>query len=61
MVAKWQSGLYETDGHLTSWVKVRTSEYTQMTGRRELSSAGAIVAVATGARRGWELPLRRSR
>jgi hypothetical protein len=36
IVAKWQSGLYETDGHLTTWVKVRNREYTQMTGRREL-------------------------
>jgi ATP-dependent DNA ligase len=35
IVAKWQDGPYETDGHSTSWVKVRNREYSQMTDRRE--------------------------
>jgi bifunctional non-homologous end joining protein LigD len=35
IVAKWGAGPYRTDGALTSWVKVRNPNYSQMAGRHE--------------------------
>jgi hypothetical protein len=36
IVGKWRDGRYETDGVSTSWIKIKTSDYTQMDGRRAL-------------------------
>jgi hypothetical protein len=35
-VAKWKHGRYESDGIRTSWIKIKNSDYSQWTGRREL-------------------------
>ena len=39
IVAKWRNGRYESDGISTSWIKIKNSEYSQVTGRREILEA----------------------
>jgi bifunctional non-homologous end joining protein LigD len=39
VVGKWRHGRYESDWVLTSWVKIKNPEYSQMVGRRELRGA----------------------
>lgn len=40
IVGKWIEGTYQTDGRVTSWLKVKNSKYTQMRDRHELFDAG---------------------
>jgi hypothetical protein len=37
VVGKWTAGTYQAGGRGTSWVKVRSPDYSQMRGRREVS------------------------
>jgi bifunctional non-homologous end joining protein LigD len=39
VAAKWTRGRYHTDGHTTSWLKIRNAAYSQMHGRPELFGA----------------------
>ena len=42
VVAKWKHGRYHTDGGVTSWLKVRNRQYSQMGGRPELLGARQV-------------------
>jgi bifunctional non-homologous end joining protein LigD len=39
VVGKWATGTYHTDGHCTSWVKIKNPECSQIEGRHELFEA----------------------
>ena len=39
IVAKWKHGTYQSDGHGTSWMKIKNPCYTQAEGRHELFDA----------------------
>jgi bifunctional non-homologous end joining protein LigD len=39
IVAKWRHGRYHSHGGVTSWLKIRNRQYSQMTGRPELFGA----------------------
>jgi ATP-dependent DNA ligase len=39
IVAKWKRGRYYSDGCVTSWLKIRNPEYSQINGRPELFAA----------------------
>ena len=43
IVGKWRTGRYSTDGTITSWVKIKNPNYSQMVGRQR-------------SRRGWRTP-----
>ena len=49
IVAKWKHGAYQSDGHGTSWLKIKHPKYSQAEGRQELFES----------RRRPELPFRR--
>jgi hypothetical protein len=36
IVAKWKQGSYQSDGHGTSWLKIKNPHYSQAEGRHEL-------------------------
>jgi bifunctional non-homologous end joining protein LigD len=38
IVAKWAHGRYQSDGHCTSWLKIKNPEYSQIRDRHELFS-----------------------
>jgi bifunctional non-homologous end joining protein LigD len=52
IVAKWKHGRYYSDGGLTSWLKVRNPQYSQMAGRPELFGARKV-----GVRSKWAKPV----
>jgi ATP-dependent DNA ligase len=50
IVAKWKHGRYHTDGGLTSWLKIRNRQYSQMAGRPELFGARQVGSRSKGAK-----------
>jgi bifunctional non-homologous end joining protein LigD len=42
IVAKWKHGRYHSDGGVTSWLKIRNPQYSQMGGRAELFGARQV-------------------
>ena len=50
VVVKWQHGRYHSDGGVTSWLKIRNPQYSQMAGRPELFGARQVGAPSKRAR-----------
>jgi bifunctional non-homologous end joining protein LigD len=50
IVAKWKHGRYHSDGGVTSWLKVRNRQYSQMAGRPELFGARKVGARSRSAK-----------
>jgi hypothetical protein len=42
VVGKWALGRYHSDGGVTSWLKIRNRQYSQMGGRTELFGARKV-------------------
>ena len=42
IVAKWRHGRYHSNGGVTSWLKIRNRQYSQMAGRPELFGARKV-------------------
>jgi len=56
IVANWKHGPYHTDGVQTSWLKIKSPAYTQMTGRRELFERRRNSVTQRSTRR-WSAPI----
>jgi len=50
IVAKWKRGRYDSDGGVTSWLKIRNPNYSQMVERPELFGARQVGAASKRAR-----------
>jgi len=57
-VGKWADGQYQSDGRVTSWVKIKNPAYSQMDGRRELLEARRMEPRRRGRLAAPELSLR---
>lgn len=51
IVAKWKYGQYYTDGQMTSWLKVRNPEYSQVDGRHDVFASRRVLGSPSRATR----------